>query len=71
VVVLIKELLKNSKNKLLKWVKLPSNMLGLWINLKVREKEVSLLIFPFGNLKPQNIISPLLMPQDTETLSKT
>jgi len=71
VVVLIKEPSKSLRKKLLIWVNHPSNTHGLWINLSHKEKEVSPLISPFGNSKPQNITSPSLMPQDTETSSRT
>lgn len=70
-VVLIRELSKSSRKKLPIWENHPSNTLGLWINLSPKEKEVSPLISPFGNLKPQNITSPSLMPQDTEISSRT
>ena len=70
-VVSTKEPLKSSKKKPPKWVKLPSNTLGLWTSLRAREKEVSPSISPFGSSKPPNITSPSLMPQDTETSSRT
>jgi hypothetical protein len=66
-VELIKELFKNMRKKLLNLEKLHSNMHGLWINLKVRDKEVSPLISHFGSSSLQNITSPLLMPLVTET----
>jgi hypothetical protein len=70
-VVLTREPFKNMKKKLLKWEKLPSNTLGLWISSSLSEKEVSPSISPFGSSKPPNITSPSSMPQDTEISSRT
>jgi hypothetical protein len=71
VVVLIRELSKSLRKKLLIWENHPSNTHGLWINLNHKEKEVLPLISLFGNSKLLNIISPSLMPQDTEISSRT
>ena len=68
VVVLIKELFKNFRKKPIKWEKDLSNMLGFLINLRLKDKEVLPLIFPFGSFKLSNIILPLSMLQDIEIL---
>ena len=49
----------------------PSVMPGSWTNWKLNVSVVSPLISPCGNLRPASTMLPSLMPQDTETSSKT
>jgi sulfate adenylyltransferase subunit 1 (EFTu-like GTPase family) len=61
---------KSMRKKLLNKENLHSSMLGLWTNLRVKEKEVSPLTSLFGNSNHPNITSPSLMLLDTETSSR-
>ena len=55
----------------MKLEKVPLNMLGYLILLKMKEKKGSQLIAHFGNLKLINILALLLMLQDIEISLKT
>lgn len=66
-----KEHYKNYNNRQIMLTKVHSNMLGSWIVWKLQGKEVSLLIFLYGNSRLGKIMLLSSTPQDTEISSKT
>ena len=71
VVGLTKEPLKSLRRRLPRWERAPSSMPGSWTNWKLNMSVVSPLISPCGNSRPVRAMWPSMMPQDTETSSKT
>merc|ERR1711998_466262 len=70
-VVLMREPLPSSRRKPKKWVKLLSNTPGYLINLRPREKEVSLSISLSGSSSLLPPSTPSLMLQDIEISLRT
>merc|ERR1711917_57691 len=69
-VVSIRELLKSSRRKPKKWVKVPSNTHGFWTNSRPNVNVVLLSILLSGNSKPTSTTSPSLTPQVTVVSSR-